>query len=189
MEYFARYIDRKSPEAIALLAREGLQMDQHLDRTLGLFDQGGKLVGTGSVFANTLRCLAVERALQGEGLMAQVVTRLMEDLFLDGISHVFVYTKPETEKMLAELGFYPITRVPGSLSFMENKRGGFAAYLAKLGGKRGSGTAGAIIMNANPFTLATATWWSRRRAAARRFTCSSCQRMCPSFLFPCAGVW
>lgn len=139
-------------EAAALLAREGLMMDGHLERTLGLYDKRGRLVGTGSVFANTLRCLAVDQALQGEGLMASLVTRLVEDLFMAGISHVFVYTKPETERMLAELGFYPIVRVPGSLSFMENRRGGFASYLDGLGERADSGISGAIIMNANPFT-------------------------------------
>ncbi|MGI6695530.1 MAG: [citrate (pro-3S)-lyase] ligase [Christensenellales bacterium] len=156
VEYDARYIEKNDhkamAEAAALLARKGLQMDKHLERTLGLYDQGGKLVATGSVFANTLRCLAVDQALQGEGLMAMLVTRLVEDLFLVGISHVFVYTKPQTERMLAELGFYPIARVPGSLSFMENRRDGFNSYLEQLGGKAGAGTAGAIIMNANPFT-------------------------------------
>ncbi len=156
MEYDARWIGRNDREALAevsaLLAREGLAMDAHLERTLGLYDGSGRLVATGSAYANTLRCLAVDQALQGEGLMARVVTRLMEDLFYAGISHVFVYTKPEAEGLIADLGFYPIVRVPGSLSFMENRRDGFASYLDSLGNKTGAGTAGAVIMNANPFT-------------------------------------
>ena len=157
MEYFERFIDKNDlgamGEASALLAGEGLALDRHLDRTLGLYDQRGRLVATGSIFANTLRCLAVDREKQGEGLMARLVTRLTEELFLSGIHHIFVYTKPETERMLTDLGFYPIARVPGRLSFLENRRGGFSSYLEGLGEKTEAGTAGAIIMNANPFTL------------------------------------
>lgn len=156
MEYDARYIAEDDLSALrevdGLLAREGLQRDAHLERTLGLYDENNRLVATGSAFANTLRCLAVDQILQGEGLMARVVTRLMEDLFYAGISHVFVYTKPEAERLIADLGFYPIVRVPGSLSFLENRRDGFASYLEGLGQKKKAGKAGAVIMNANPFT-------------------------------------
>lgn len=157
MDFDLRYLAQSDlkgmAEVRALLQQEGLLLDQHLDRTLGLYDQAGLLVATGSTFANTLRCLAVDQARQGEGLMARVVSRLVEDLFHDGIHHVFVYTKPEAAWQLADLGFYPIVQVPGSLVFMENRRDGFSEYLSGLAGAgTEGGSVGAVILNANPFT-------------------------------------
>ena len=65
-----------------------------------------------------------------------------------------LYTKPDSAQYLSDLGFYEIVRVPGSLVFMENRRGGFDRYCASLSPKpqEGQSTAG-VVMNANPFTL------------------------------------
>ncbi|MDD4080213.1 MAG: [citrate (pro-3S)-lyase] ligase [Eubacteriales bacterium] len=158
MNYETRYIDKSNPKAMeaaeALLQEAGLGMDRHLDRTLGVFNEAGTLVATGSTFANTLRCLAVDSGCQGEGLLAKMVTRLTEDLFMEGITHLFVYANPESEEKLSQLGFYPIARVPGTLVFMENRRDGFTDYLNRLAEEsEPNGTSGAVILNANPFTL------------------------------------
>ena len=157
MSYETRYIDITDPEALkaaeALLTGAGLALERHLERTLGVFDGSGEMVATGSAFANTLRCLAVDSAHQGEGLMAKMVTRLTEDLFHDGMTHLFAYTSPGSEEKLAGLGYYPIARVPGSLVFMENRRDGFAGYLNRLEEEcKPNGRAAAVILNANPFT-------------------------------------
>ncbi|MBO4289319.1 MAG: [citrate (pro-3S)-lyase] ligase, partial [Lachnospiraceae bacterium] len=62
----------------ALLEKEGIMRDGNLDYSVGIFDEDYKLVATGSCFKNTLRCMAVSSDHQGEGLLNQVVTHLME---------------------------------------------------------------------------------------------------------------
>ena len=57
-----------------LLLQEGIRRDPNLDYSCGLFDDKMQLVATGSCFGNTLRCLAVSRLHQGEGLMNRIVT-------------------------------------------------------------------------------------------------------------------
>ena len=57
---------------------EGIRRDGNLDYSCGLYDEDYEIVGTGSCFGNTLRCFAVDRAHQGEGLLNQVVTQMIE---------------------------------------------------------------------------------------------------------------
>lgn len=159
----------------ALLEKEGIERDKNLDYSIGLFDEDYELAATGSCFSNTLRCLAVSSDHQGEGLLNQVISHLMEYQYNRGNTSLFLYTKCNTAKFFGDLGFHEIARVGGKVVFMENRRNGFSNYLDQLkketaasalaiSGKDVSGTTapdgnptdariGAVIMNANPFTL------------------------------------
>jgi len=137
----------------ALLEREGITLDGNLDYTCGLFNEDYQLVATGSTFGCTLRCFAVDHRHQGEGLLNQLVSHLMERQTEREILHQFVYTKCQSAKFFQDLGFYEIARVEGTLSFLENRRGGFASFCKTLEKDRRPGKSGAIVMNANPFTL------------------------------------
>lgn len=144
---------RAQREVDALLAQEGIARDARLDDTIGLYDDEYRLLATGSLYGNTLRCIAVDHARQGEGLLGTLVTRLLELAAERGHHHAFLYTKPDAAKYFADLGFYEIARVRDRLVFMENRRDAFARYLASLRAWREEGRrVAAIVMNANPFT-------------------------------------
>ncbi len=142
-----------------LLQGEGIRRDPNLDYTCGMYDEDMNIIATGSLFGNTLRCMAVSHSHQGEGLMNEIVTHLIEVQFERGNTHLFLYTKCDTAKFFKDLGFYEIARVDGQLVFMENRRTGFTDYLKELKNgyqdKNASNVAGniaALVMNANPFT-------------------------------------
>ncbi len=140
----------------ALLMQEGITRDKNLDYICAMYDADYKIIGTGSCFGNTLRCFAVSSAHQGEGLLNEIITHLINVQYERGNYHLFLYTKVKSAKFFRDLGFYEIAQVEDTLVFMENKRTGFADYLDKLE-KEGTSTAGehvgALVMNANPFTL------------------------------------
>lgn len=136
-----------------LLAAEGICRDRNLDYICALRDEEGKIVATGSCFGPTLRCFAVDRAYQGEGLLNTLLSHLMEVQLARGNGHLFVYTKVKSAKFFESLGFYEIARVDDTLSFLENRKRGFPAYLEQLAATKTGGTSGALVMNANPFTL------------------------------------
>ena len=136
-----------------LLAREGIRRDRNLDYICAMFDENGQVIATGSCLGNTLRCFAVSGTHQGEGLLNQVVTHLIGYQASRGYLHLFLYTKPDTARFFADLGFHEIARVDGKLVFMENRRDGFSAYLRQLETTRRNGVSAAVVMNANPFTL------------------------------------
>lgn len=137
----------------ALLERVDITLDEHLDYVCAIFDEEGEPIATGSAFGSTLRCFAVDPAHQGEGLLNEVITHLMEDRTNRGYFHLFVYTKPGSAKFFKDLGFSEIAEVPGFLVFLENRKNGFSGYLNRLAAQKRPGQAAAIVMNANPFTL------------------------------------
>ena len=163
--------DRRAQAAMdALLAQEGIARDRNLSYSVGLYDEDGGMVATGSLFANTLRCMAVSGAHRDEGLMAEIVSHLVQAQMERGNTHLFLYTKCESAKFFVPLGFYEIARVGGRLVFMENRRDGFARYIRSLQAQLGDSDApaAAIVMNANPFTNGHAALLERAAAENAR---------------------
>ena len=136
-----------------LLLREGITRDANLDYVAAMTDENGEVIATGSCFGQTLRCFAVSSEHQGEGLLNQIISHLMEVQLARGNSHLFLYTKIQTARFFESLGFYEIASVNGKLVFMENRRNGFSGYLKALEKSARPGLSAAIVMNANPFTL------------------------------------
>ena len=85
--------------------------------------------------------------------MAVVVSRLMEELFARGQHHLFVYTKRTAAQSIAALGFYEIAATD-KVAFLENRRTAFRDYVKSLSRPEHTPEkVGAIVMNANPFSL------------------------------------
>ncbi len=142
-------------EMDALLAREGLRRDPWLDYAAGIFD-GGTLVAAGGCAGSTLRCLAVDRSRRGEGLLSSLVRHLIEVQCRRGNFHLFLYTKGSAAPQFRDLGFHEIARDGQRAVFLENRRQGFSDYLRTLQTETPPDPAapvGAVVMNANPFTL------------------------------------
>ena len=142
---------------LKLLKAEGINKDRNLDYTCAAYDQNYNIIGTGSCFGNTLRCLAVSNEHRGEGLTNKIVSHLIQYQFARGNFHLFIYTKFSTYHLFKDLGFYEIVRIKDQIVFMENKKTGFNDYLndlvkTKLNYNSAKKIA-AIVMNANPFTL------------------------------------
>lgn len=138
----------------ALLQAAGIRQDRQLDYSCGLFDAQDKLVATGSLYGPSLRCLAVSPDHEGQGLLNDIVSHLIQVQAERGQTHLFIYTKPETSRFFADLGFTTIVEIPQLVTFMENRSAGFSQYLQGLDrGPDTGGTRAAIVLNANPFTL------------------------------------
>ena len=75
------------------LAKAGLAADSDAEQTVLIWD-AEELIATGSRTGNLLKCIAVDPARQGEGLLAKVLTTLRQESFREGYQHLFLYTKP-----------------------------------------------------------------------------------------------
>ena len=138
----------------ALLKKEGIEMDKNLDYSVGLYDEEYNMLATGSCFKNTLRCMAVDSNFQGEGLLNQVVTHLIDYQHERGNLNLFLYTKCDSAKFFQDLSFYEIARVHDKVVFMENRKNGFQNYLNELSKTKVEGEKIAtVVINANPFTF------------------------------------
>ena len=143
---------RTRQKMIALLNSQNIRLDPNVDYSCVIYDEDYNIAATGSCYGNTLRCLAVSPNYTGESLTNTLITHLVEKQYERGNTHFFLYTKPDTAKYFADLGFYEIVRAE-NIVFMENKRTGFSDYLRTLSKQKKEGKTAAIVMNANPFTL------------------------------------
>ena len=147
--------DKRSIAAVErLLHKNGISLDANLDYTCGITDPSGEFIATGSCFSNTIRCVAVEPQFKGEGLLNLIITHLLEHLSQKNLFHVFIYTKYSTALFFKKLGFYKVTSVRDTISFLENRKNGFKNYLDRLEPpSEKKEKAAAVVMNCNPFTL------------------------------------
>lgn len=152
-----------------LLESRGLAVPSNANSVLGFYDDD-RLVATGSLVDGTLQGLAVAEDYEGEGAAATVVTALVKVAMARGLQHLFLYTKPKERARFEELGFSLLASVePASDASgdIAQKAGGQGAALLEWGtsgidawcrqlAREAEGrpkNAGAVVMNANPFTL------------------------------------
>jgi [citrate (pro-3S)-lyase] ligase len=134
-----------------LLADTGLSFDEPVDRIALVWDRE-ELIATAARKENLFKYIAVKPNRQGEDLTATVISALRADAFSEGYKHLFLYTKPENEKIFSSLFFYPIASTDKVL-LMESRRNGIGEFISSLTPKKREGRVGAVVMNCNPFTL------------------------------------
>ena len=135
-----------------LLHQAGIRSEDTVEYTVGVYD-GEKLVATGSRFKNVLKCIAVCKDYTGGEVISLLVSHLMAEVFDDGFTSCYVYTKPGSVMSFVHMGFNEIERVGEDLVFLEKAVHGFDEFIRnlekeKVPGEKISG----IVMNANPFT-------------------------------------
>ncbi len=132
-----------------LLRDASLRLEAPPRETIILYDEE-RAVATASRDGDVLRYIAVDACAEGEGACALMVSALTASALKDGITELMLLTKPANKGLFASLGFYPVVATEEAV-LMENAKDGLGNYLSSL--PRGEGTVGAIVMNANPFTL------------------------------------
>lgn len=134
-----------------LLRKSHLEPDAQREATVLIYEND-RLIATGARQGNLLKCIAVDPAYQGEGLTATLLTHLQQDALAAGYRHLFLYTKPQNERLFASLFFYPVAKTEKVL-LMENRPDGISSFLQSHTPTPVEGTVGAVVMNCNPFTL------------------------------------
>lgn len=140
-------------KVLHLLKQNELTLDSSLEETIGVFD-GEKLVATGSIKANTLRCIAVDVLYQGGKVMNLLMSELIRMQYQNDITELFLFTKPRSKSSFEYMGFHVVEEVCNQVVLMENRPDGLKNYLSNLQKLKVQGEKiGAIVMNCNPFTL------------------------------------
>ena len=169
-EITSRLTGAKKEKWLELIKSAGLFAEGDELRTLLVYD-GDEIIAAGSREGCVLKLIAVADSHRGEDITASILTELRRDAFADGYTHLFLYTKPQNRYTFESLFFYPVIETEDFL-VMENKKDGLSDFLESLPPAPPSGRVGAIVMNANPFTL------GHRALAAR--AASECDKV---FLF------
>lgn len=132
------------------LAENGLRPEA-LDTYYSINGPDGEILAGAGIKGDVIKCVAVADGCRSAGYTVPLLSRLVSDASSRGLTGLKVFTKPEYETVFASLGFHTLAKAPKAV-LMENGRG-LQDYCTQLAGLRRQGSAGVVIMNANPFTL------------------------------------
>ena len=143
-----RSLSRKHDQAMidAFYARAGIRLDRAVTALYGAFE-GETLLALGGIAGTAIRSLAVDESRQGEGILPALMTHLYQTIRDSGVKNVFVVTKPQYAPLFSSLCFQELVQTKDA-ALLESNGTAFQNYLKKL-----PKADGAIVMNADPFTL------------------------------------
>lgn len=145
---------------IDFLNLHDLNLEEDIEHSIVL-EENGKIIGTGSVAGNVLKCIAVDSNYQGYGISNKIITKLIEYQNERGINHLFIFTKPEHSKKMEELGFSLVVNVDDKIVLLDNKISELKKFtdkiLLEIENKFSDKNIknlkiSSVVMNANPFT-------------------------------------
>lgn len=136
-----------------LLADSGLGMDADITLFVEAWSDA-QLVGCAGLAAGVIKCVAVDKQLRGENISARLLAEVENVAAGRGHFHLFLCTRPCNAERFARSGFWPVAQSGANAVLMENTPLGIGRYCRTLARCRHDGERiGAIVMNANPFTL------------------------------------
>jgi [citrate (pro-3S)-lyase] ligase len=139
-------------EVEGFLKKFDLILEKDVDYTIALYDED-RIIGTGSLSGNVLKCIAVDSNYQGFGLTNRLITVLLNEQYDRGNSHLFIFTNPSNKKFFFDTGFYEIAEIDSKVTLLENDPMGIEKYINRLFLSRKDGNViSSIVMNCNPFT-------------------------------------
>lgn len=136
---------RKKVESF--LGANGLRLED-VDAYYVIESPDGDILAGGGIQKDTIKCLAVAESVRSEGLLAPIVSRLLE--VGSDYPQRKVFTKPGNRAIFESLGFHLIAAAPDAILLTDGKE--LDRYCQGLCQHSGQGRAGVIVMNANPFT-------------------------------------
>lgn len=137
------------------LAKFNLSYSPPVDYTLILQKQDN-IVASGSIWGEVFKHIAVDESVQGEGIAARMVSRLIREASRHGHYHYFIFTKPTQASYFASLAFTEVARVEPFVVLLESGLGSIATYCNNLrnwSDQLPDGSRAVVVANCNPFTL------------------------------------
>ncbi|MEH3174623.1 [citrate (pro-3S)-lyase] ligase [Enterobacter quasiroggenkampii] len=141
-------------EVVRFLARNGLGIDDDIEQFIVARDRRHLVACTG-IAGNTLKCIAVDTGWRGTSLSLTLIHEAELLAAQNGEHQLFLFTCPDNVKSFRGCGFYPLVTVENCAALMENTPVGIHRYCSQLRSHHfvPGKNIGAIVMNANPFTL------------------------------------
>ena len=135
----------------AFLEDQGLEYEDGIQYTVEVLDESLRILATGSLQDNVIKCVAVSPDHRNAGLTEQIVTELTKEGLSKGHRHLFLFTKPENRAIFGSIGFSEIVQTD-DVVFMENIPNGVERFVRQLENADAGGVVGSVVCNCNPFT-------------------------------------
>lgn len=180
-------------EAKTFLAEAGLDFPEGVTFSLGAYAED-RLAGTGFLAGNVVCGICVAPEHQGGGLAAAIVSRLVSRAVETGLMHLLLFTKPVEAAKFEEIGFHALAATdsaallewgsPDFAAWLRETRAALEAVPDKRTGRDFPFPLGAIVMNANPFTLGHRHLVLQALARCRRVVVFVVEEDASTFPFP-----
>ena len=164
-------IPRQRRQIEMFLQTNGLRYDD-VDYYAAIVDESSdEMIAGGGLKGSVIKCVAVAEGHKGEAVANVIVSHLIAKANAEGCQCVKLYTKPNNRQLFESLSFRLIAESPNAI-LMETGVGGIEKYSEELRVKseelrvkseelkndesvvlNARKPIGAIVMNANPFTL------------------------------------
>lgn len=136
------------------LAKNQLRFDEQILSFILAYNEQDELVACGGIAPKIIKCVAIDERYRGEGFALQLATELTHLAYELGYPNLFIYTKPEYELFFQACGFYTLVQAYPNMVLLENSASRLKKQVKKWQSMAVAGERiGAIVMNANPFTL------------------------------------
>ncbi len=149
------YLDNfeKREQLRIFLSKFHLEYESDIDYSLAVYDDEC-LVATASKAKNILKCFAILESYQGQGISNQLVKKIEDRMFQEGLYHFFIFTPDYNKKIFLNIGYTEVI-TSQNIAILENGNRNINQFL--LGLKINNGInddkKACIIMNCNPFTF------------------------------------
>lgn len=144
--------DRVRQTVVDLLAPHGLRWEDGGQVTL-LARTGDRAVGTATLAGNVIKMVAIDDRMQGQGLMARLLTTILNLGHERQIRHFFVFTPPRNRDLFTSVGFAWLAGYGELAGLLEFGTPNLDDWLRTIGPANDGRRRGAIVVNCNPFTL------------------------------------
>ncbi len=149
----------RGDDLIRFLKENNLTYTGNTDFSVFLEDER-EIVATGSTLKNVIKYTAVAASHRSEGLLASIMTPLMQHIMYLAEEHIFIYTSPANHLMFKDFGFFPVAET-SDVILLENRKKGIQEWMREVladteerfGNLPEGQTPGAIVMNCDPFTM------------------------------------
>ncbi len=150
MPYSMREI--KLHETFNLLSENNLRIDHLSTYTLGVFDHA-KLIGTGTIYKNVIKLVAIDKDYREENILSKIITKLIKELIKRKVYKYFVFTTPDNIHAFKPFGFSLISQTK-NVAYLENDFYPITDRLTEIAETlpHKQNTRAAIVMNCNPIT-------------------------------------
>lgn len=144
-------ISRRDHEAARqLVESNGFVFERNFDVLVGIYESGN-LIATAARDHNIFKMICIQDEFQGGGLLGELLTALLASCDTCVRDNFFIYTKPDRRQSFEQFNFKTLVEHP-SLCLLEYGRG-LEKYLQLHHSLIKKGDNGAVVINANPFTL------------------------------------
>lgn len=144
---------RNMCDVASLLKQSDLVFDTTIEATIVAYDMG-VLIGTCSYSDNIIKCFAVRKDHQGEGIGVQLISNIYKRIMDRGYEDAFVYTTRCNIEKFQSLGFELLAKTGEGVALLELGIENITQYLERSYQKLDTNRKdiASIIMNCNPFT-------------------------------------